>query len=147
MYNEKQDILVFITDLEVQRKRLEKQEERISQELEETEEEIQDFQKEKMTKLNQLDVSVVLKVKQIQNLLQLNPNIPAEAQALERWERIKAEDAERRMLAKQQQMDGEDPEAGEGDPDTPVEDQQDPIDWRGCYLPETLKDSVLFTRT
>jgi hypothetical protein len=63
MYNEKQDILVFINDLEVQRKRLEKQEERISTELDETEEEIQDFQKEKMTKLNQLDVSVVLKIK------------------------------------------------------------------------------------
>ena len=40
MYNEKQDILAFINDLEVQRKRLEKQEERISSELEETEEEI-----------------------------------------------------------------------------------------------------------
>ena len=79
MYNEKQDILAFINDLEVQRKRLEKQEERISMELEETEEEIHDFQKEKMTKLNQLDVSVVLKIKQIQNLIQLNPNIPAEA--------------------------------------------------------------------
>lgn len=34
----------------------------------ETEEEIRDFQKEKMAKLNQLDVSVVLKIKQIQNL-------------------------------------------------------------------------------
>jgi chaperonin cofactor prefoldin len=34
---------VFINDLEVQRKRLEKQEERISTELDETEEEIQDF--------------------------------------------------------------------------------------------------------
>lgn len=51
------------------------------------------------------------------------------------------------MLARQQQMENEDPEAGDGDPDTPVEEQQDPIDWRGCYLPETLKDSVLFTRT
>jgi len=38
-------------------------------ELEETEEEIQDFQKEKMAKLNQLDVSVVLKIKQLQNLV------------------------------------------------------------------------------
>lgn len=40
MYNEKQDILAFISELEVQRKRLEKHEERISLELEETEEEI-----------------------------------------------------------------------------------------------------------
>jgi chromosome segregation ATPase len=43
MYNEKQDILAFINNLEVSRKKLEKQEERISLELEETEEEIQDF--------------------------------------------------------------------------------------------------------
>lgn len=55
-----------------------------------------------MTKLNQLEVTIVLKVKQIQNLLQLNPNIASEAQALERWERIKAEDAERREAARQQ---------------------------------------------
>lgn len=40
MYNEKQDILAFINELEVSRKKLEKQEERISLELEETEEEI-----------------------------------------------------------------------------------------------------------
>lgn len=53
-----------------------------------------------MTKLNQLDVSVVMKVKQIQNLLQLNPNIPAEASQLEKWENIKAQDAERRAIAR-----------------------------------------------
>jgi len=40
----------------------------IDQELTETEEQIKDFQKEKMAKLNQLHVAVVLKVKQIQNL-------------------------------------------------------------------------------
>ena len=44
-------------------------EKRINNELTETEEEIKDFQKEKMAKLNQLDVSVVLKIKQIQNLM------------------------------------------------------------------------------
>lgn len=48
-------------------------------ELEETEEEIQDFQKEKMAKLNQLDVSVVLKIKQIQNLVM-------NAEKLKHWE-------------------------------------------------------------
>jgi len=36
--------------------------------LTETEEQIRDFQKEKMAKLNQLGMSVVLKVKQTQNL-------------------------------------------------------------------------------
>ena len=44
-------------------------EKRINTELTETEEEIKDFQKEKMAKLNQLDVSVVLKIKQVQNLM------------------------------------------------------------------------------
>jgi hypothetical protein len=91
-----------------------------------------------MTKLNQLDVTIVLKVKQIQNLHQLNPNIASEAQALERWERIKAEDAERREAARQQaegEMDEVDQDAAPAD-----------HDWRGCYMPETLKDSILFTR-
>lgn len=105
-------------------------------ELEETEEEIQDFQKEKMTKLNQLDVSIVLKVKQIQNLIQLNPAIPAEAQLLDKWEHIKQEDASRRAAARGQAEEEQD---GEG----PAEE----LDWRGCYMPETLKDSILFTRT
>lgn len=125
-------------DLEVNRKKLEKQEERISLELEETEEEIHDFQKEKMTKLNQLDVSVVLKIKQIQNLLQLNPNIPAEAAQLEKWERIKQEDQARKQNANSE-------EDMEGNQEGAM--IQEEIDWRGCYLPETLKDSVLFTRT
>lgn len=48
---------------------MENTEKRINSELTETEEEIKDFQKEKMAKLNQLDGSVVLKIKQIQNLM------------------------------------------------------------------------------
>ena len=48
---------------------METTEKRINTELTETEEEIKDFQKEKMAKLNQLDVSVVLKIKQVQNLM------------------------------------------------------------------------------
>jgi len=47
---------------------MESREKSINLELGETEEEIRDFQKEKMAKLNQLDVSVVLKIKQIQNM-------------------------------------------------------------------------------
>jgi hypothetical protein len=47
---------------------MENREKHINQELGETEDEIKDFQKEKMAKLNQLDVSVVLKIKQIQNM-------------------------------------------------------------------------------
>lgn len=78
LYEEKEKILQFINDLEVQRKRLENKERGIKTDLEETEEEIQDFQAEKMSKLNELQVSVVLKVKQIQNL------VPNQA-AIEKW--------------------------------------------------------------
>ena len=53
-------------------------------------------------------VSVVLKIKQIQNLIQLNPSNPGEAQQLEKWERIKAEDAERRAAQNQEGMDDQD---------------------------------------
>jgi len=56
----------------------------IDQELEETEAQIRDFQKEKMAKLNQLHVAVVLKVKQIQNLV-------AEGNAIQRWWNIRQE--------------------------------------------------------
>lgn len=54
----------------------------IDQELTETEEQIKDFQKEKMAKLNQLHVAVVLKVKQIQNLM-------ADHSAITKWFKIR----------------------------------------------------------
>jgi hypothetical protein len=54
----------------------------IKTDLEETEDEIQDFQAEKMSKLNELQVSVVLKVKQIQNLI---PN----QSAVEKWAKLR----------------------------------------------------------
>ena len=54
----------------------------IDQELTETEEQIKDFQKEKMAKLNQLHVAVVLKVKQIQNLV-------ADHSAITKWFKIR----------------------------------------------------------
>merc|ERR1712195_178344 len=50
LYEDKEKILQFINDLEVQRKRLENKEKAIKSDLEETEEEIQDFQSEKMSK-------------------------------------------------------------------------------------------------
>jgi hypothetical protein len=65
LYDNKEKIGLYITELEGNRRRMETQEKRINQELGETEEEIKDFQKEKMAKLNQLDVSVVLKIKQL----------------------------------------------------------------------------------
>jgi len=65
LYDAKEKIGIYITDLEGTRKKMENQERHINTELGETEEEIRDFQKEKMSKLNQLQVSVVLKIKQI----------------------------------------------------------------------------------
>lgn len=54
----------------------------IDQELEETESQIKDFQKEKMAKLNQLHMAVVLKIKQIQNL-------NADGNAISKWYSIR----------------------------------------------------------
>ena len=51
--------------LENDRAKADKNEKIINQTLMETEESISDFQKEKMAKLNQLAVQVVLKIKQI----------------------------------------------------------------------------------
>jgi len=68
LYDSKEKIGMYITDLEGQRRRMENREKNINEDLGITEEEIKDFQKEKMAKLNQLDVSVVLKIKQLQNL-------------------------------------------------------------------------------
>ena len=68
LYDAKEKIGIYITDLEGSRKRMETNEKHINLELGETEDEIRDFQKEKMAKLNQLDVSVVIKIKQIQNM-------------------------------------------------------------------------------
>lgn len=68
LYEDKEKITTFINDLDNQRKKLDAAQSRIKSELERTEEEIQDFQKEKMAKLNQLVVSIVLKAMKVQNL-------------------------------------------------------------------------------
>ena len=65
LFDKKEKMQIYISDLQNQQRRLESTQKRIDQDLLETEDEIADFQKEKMAKLNQLDVSVVLKVKQI----------------------------------------------------------------------------------
>jgi WD40 repeat protein len=52
LYDAKEKIGMFITDLELQRKKMETKEKNCNLELGETEEEIRDFQKEKMAKLN-----------------------------------------------------------------------------------------------
>mmetsp|Transcript_35625 Transcript_35625/g.54474 ORF Transcript_35625/g.54474 Transcript_35625/m.54474 type:complete len:489 (+) Transcript_35625:3242-4708(+) len=90
LYEEKEKILQFINDLEVQRKRLENKERSIKTELEETEEEIQDFQSEKMSKLNELQVSVVLKMKQVQNMV-------PDQNAVKRWAEIRKQEITKKM--------------------------------------------------
>lgn len=70
LHDEKDKIQVYIAELEQQSKKLANSERNINDQLEETELEISDFQKEKLAKLNQLAVSVVLKVKQLQNLVE-----------------------------------------------------------------------------
>ena len=62
---EKDKIQDYILILEQDRMRAEKREKMVTEQLTDTEESIADFQKEKMAKLNQLDVQVVLKIKQI----------------------------------------------------------------------------------
>jgi hypothetical protein len=69
---------------------MENTEKRINSELTETEEEIKDFQKEKMAKLNQLDVSVVLKIKQIQNLM-------ADGEKVAHWLEIRQKQLDQRL--------------------------------------------------
>ena len=63
--------------------------------MEETEEEIQDFQKEKMAKLNQLEVSIVLKVKQLQNL-------DPDQNFMDKWSQIREKEIEAKHLEMQQ---------------------------------------------
>jgi hypothetical protein len=130
---------MYITDLEGQRRRMENREKNINIELGETEDEIKDFQKEKMAKLNQLDVSVVLKIKQIQNL-HTNGEKYAE------WQKIRQTDVQNKINSVQK-----DDNLAQDEKDAIVKDLTDKFvneeDWRGFYLPKDLSNSVLFTRS
>lgn len=68
LYSKRQEIEADIADLHNRCKKLEFKERTVKDQLEETEDDIQDFQKLKMDKLNQLTVSIVLKISQLQNL-------------------------------------------------------------------------------
>lgn len=141
LYEEKEKILSFINELETQRKRLENKERNIKTDLEETEEEIQDFQSEKMSKLNQLQVSIVLKVKQIQNM-QSHPD----GSVMERWNQIKEEEQNNKLEAFQNKVTNEaidDPMYIEQEKEKIINED----DWRGYFMAEDLKNSVMFTRT
>jgi hypothetical protein len=104
-------------------------EKRIKNELQNTEDEIQDFQKDKMAKLNQLNVSIVLKVKQIQNL-------EPEETMVEKWKEIRMREQE--AAAQNEENSNLNESAAHN---------QDEADYRGFYLPPDLSKSVLFTRS
>lgn len=118
---------------------METNEKHINMELGETEDEIRDFQKEKMAKLNQLDVSVVLKIKQIQNM---NSN----GEKFDFWQKQRAAQHDQRLKAIQTD-------------ETLAQDEKEQMinevrakftseeDWRGFYLPKDLTSSVLITRS
>lgn len=138
LYDSKEKIGLYITELEGNRKRMEANEKRINQELGETEEEIKDFQKEKMAKLNQLDVSVVLKIKQIQNM-------SSNGQAYENWQKIRQQKVDAQIKAVSQ-----DDNLAQDEKEQMINELRTKFvaedDWRGFFLPKDLSNSVLFTR-
>ena len=83
-------------------------------------------------------MSVVLKVKQMQNL-------SPDENMIDRWRQVREKELEQKQqeLQNHSQMDG----------DHTMDEQQrlqammDEEDWRGYYLPKDLKNSILFTRT
>ena len=140
LYEEKTKIICAITELEKSRKGLESKEKSINAELLETEDEIADFQKEKMAKLNQLDVAVVLKIKQIQNL-------ERDEDRVSHWLQIKQQE----IAARQQAILDSNQDVGDDERYQMIEEEKAMLeqeeDYRGFFLPKSLHDSVLFTRT
>lgn len=93
-----------------------------------------------MSKLNQLQVSVVLKVKQIQNLIK-------DETAFEKWQMIKEQEDNTKLENLQNRIiQDEDPIQKQIDIDQQKAQIYSELDWRGYFLPETLKKTVLFTR-
>ncbi len=120
---------------------MENKQENIDKELSETEEQIKDFQKEKMAKLNQLHVAVVLKVKQIQNLME-------DSNAVHRWYSIRQDQLYQRINDIQEGREELDDDIDRVQYAQEVRQQAlSSEDWRGYYMPPTLDRSVLFTRT
>ena len=140
-----------IFQLENDRRKLETQEKTIDSTLEETEEMIQDFQKEKMDKLNQLKVSILLKISQIQNLEKNEAEY-------EKWEKYREENPpDYGVNYENMQMNGYNGTNRPGQGTTKGKDVnmsnnfgQDQMsledDYRGYFIPTLLKDSTLFSR-
>ena len=87
-----------------------------------------------MSKLNELRISVVLKLKQIQNLVE-NPNMR------KKWEQIQQQE----LAIKTQKMQEQAEENGM-DENMMNEQAMMDEDWRGYYLPKDLNNSILLTR-
>lgn len=119
---------------------MESKQKTIDEDLTETEEQIRDFQKEKMAKLNQLGMSVVLKIKQTQNL-------ERDYDACSMWYNKRMQQINERYEAV---MQGE-VDIGDEDRVMFAEEEKaraiQTVDWRGYRLPQNLQDSILFTRT
>ena len=92
-----------------------------------------------MAKLNQLQVSIVLKIKQVQNL-------EHDASAVEKWTQIKEDEINQKLEQYQNKANQE----GNDDP-MDLQQQRDILvneqDWRGYFLPKNLNKSIMFTRT
>ena len=140
-----------ILQLENDRRKLEAQEKTIDSTLEETEEMIQNFQKEKMDKLNQLKVSVLLKISQIQNLEKNEAEF-------EKWEKYREENSPN-YDANYENLQGNGyngvNRAGQGTTkrkDINISNNfgQDQVsieqDYCGYFIPSLLKNSTLFSR-
>lgn len=151
LYNDKQHIESSIADLENNRKKLEISEATIKSTLEETEEMIQDFQKEKMDKLNQLTVSILLKISQIQNL-------EKNEEEYEKWEKYREENPQEYGMGYDHSGMGGYGSPVKGGATTKGKEanmsnhfhhdahhhMED--DYRGYYLSKNLNDSTLFSR-
>jgi len=92
-----------------------------------------------MSKLNELKVSVVLKIKQIQNLV-------PDDNMVQKWQEVR----EQEIAAKMEPIERKQEEQGFEDP-TFVEKRREQLyteeDWRGYFLPKNLDKSIMFTRT
>ena len=90
--------------------------------------------------MNQLGVSVVLKIKQIQNLI---PDIDKR--------RFWFEQRQRQLLDYEQRIVDGDVDVGDEDRHAIIEENRrqalEEEDWRGYQMPEDLGNSALFTRT
>ena len=148
LYSKRQEIEADISELHIRCKKLEANERTVKDRLEETEDDIQDFQKLKMDKLNQLQVSIVLKISQLQNL-------EKDEEQFKKWEEYRGnQDSIDQNTFDNQGVNGygnhgrSGAETSKNRISPGMEERNNTIeeDYRGFYLPQTLKDSTLFTR-